>query len=71
VLSSLLTGVLGLQPRPSVVEAVVWLLYAVPMLVYVSWPRRGRRPAALPAPDGTAADSGPAATAERAHSNAG
>jgi high-affinity iron transporter len=40
VLSSLLTGMLGLQPKPTVGEAVGWLIYAVPMLVYVLWPRR-------------------------------
>ncbi len=40
--SSLLTGVLGVQPRPTVVEVVAWLLYAVPMLVFVGWPRRVR-----------------------------
>ncbi|HKT00290.1 MAG TPA: iron uptake transporter permease EfeU [Rugosimonospora sp.] len=47
VTASLLTGVLGLQPRPTVVEAAAWLLYAVPMVAYVAWPRR--RPA-KPAP---------------------
>lgn len=52
VISSLLTGVLGLQPEPTVIEVVVWLVYAVPMLVFLSWPRpTGRRPAAAkPAP---------------------
>jgi high-affinity iron transporter len=35
VLSSLLTGVLGLQPRPTLGEAGGWLLYALPMLAYV------------------------------------
>jgi high-affinity iron transporter len=46
VLSSLLTGVLGLRPEPTVVEAAGWLLYAVPMLAYVLLPRRPRlRPA--------------------------
>jgi iron uptake system component EfeO len=40
VLSSLLTGVLGLQPRPTVIEAAGWLLYAVPMLLYVLRPSR-------------------------------
>lgn len=47
-LSSLLTGVLGVQPQPTVVEALTWLLYAVPMLLYVGWPRRPviRRPSA-------------------------
>jgi high-affinity iron transporter len=38
--SSLLTGVLGLQPRPTVGEAAGWLIYAIPMLAYVLWPRR-------------------------------
>lgn len=50
VLSSLLTGVLGWQPRPAVVETIGWLAYAVPMLVYVGWPRR---PARKPAPSAT------------------
>ena len=39
VTSSVLTGVLGLQPQPTVGEAVGWLLYAVPMLAIVLWPR--------------------------------
>ena len=43
VSSSLLTGVLGLQPRPTVGEAAGWLIYAIPLLVYVLWPE-GRRP---------------------------
>ena len=43
VSSSLLTGVLGLQPRPTVGEAAGWLIYAIPLLVYVLWPD-GRRP---------------------------
>jgi len=38
VSGSLLTGMLGLQPSPTVIEAGVYLLYAVPMLVYVVWP---------------------------------
>jgi iron uptake system component EfeO len=37
--SSLLTGVLGLQPRPTVGETFGWLIYAIPMLAYVLWPR--------------------------------
>jgi high-affinity iron transporter len=40
VLSSLLTGMLGLQPQPTVGEAGGWLLYALPMLAYVLWPQR-------------------------------
>jgi len=43
VTSSLLTGVLGIQPQPTVGEAAGWLLYAVPMLLFVLWPA-GRRP---------------------------
>jgi high-affinity iron transporter len=51
VTSSLLTGMLGLQPQPTVAEAVVYVLYAVPMLVYVLWPQRARprAPARQPA----------------------
>jgi high-affinity iron transporter len=48
VLASLITGVLGIQPRPTVVEVVAWFLYAVPMLIFISWPRsRGPRPAPI------------------------
>jgi high-affinity iron transporter len=39
---SLLTGMLGLQPSPTVGEALVYLLYAVPMALYVLWPDRLR-----------------------------
>jgi high-affinity iron transporter len=46
VTSSLLTGMLGLQPQPTVAEAAVYLLYAVPMAAYVLWPHRPRRVAA-------------------------
>lgn len=49
VLSSLLTGVLGVQPRPTVAEVSVWLVYALPMLAFVAWPRGGGRPAPKPA----------------------
>jgi high-affinity iron transporter len=42
VSSSLLTGVLGLQPQPTVGEAAGWLLYAIPMLVFVLWPASNR-----------------------------
>jgi FTR1 family protein len=40
---SLLTGMLGLQPNPTVGEAAAYLLYAVPMGLYVVWPDRWRR----------------------------
>lgn len=48
--SSLLTGVLGIQPYPVVLEVVVWLLYVVPLLIYVLAPTTKRRtPAPAPA----------------------
>jgi high-affinity iron transporter len=37
--SALLTGMLGLQAQPTVVEAVVYVAFALPMLAYVLWPR--------------------------------
>jgi high-affinity iron transporter len=36
---SLLTGMLGLQPTPTVIEAILYLGYAVPMAVFVLWPQ--------------------------------
>jgi high-affinity iron transporter len=39
---SLLTGMLGLQPTPTQIEVAVYLLYAVPMTLYVLWPDRLR-----------------------------
>jgi high-affinity iron transporter len=50
--SSLLTGVLGIQPFPVWIEVIAWLAYLVPMLILVAWPSgpaRKPRPAA-PAP---------------------
>ena len=41
-LESLFTGVLGIQPRPTVLEVIGWLVYAVPMLLVVLWPRKRR-----------------------------
>ena len=38
VQASLLTGMLGLQSRPVVIEVVGWLLYLVPVGVFVAWP---------------------------------
>jgi high-affinity iron transporter len=43
VSGALLTGMLGLQPTPTQVEVAVYLLYAVPMTLYVLWPDRLRR----------------------------
>jgi high-affinity iron transporter len=42
--ASLLTGVLGVQPHPVLIEVIGWLVYAVPLLLYVGWPP-GRGPA--------------------------
>lgn len=47
--SSLLTGVLGIQPYPVVLEVVVWLVYVVPLLIYVLAPTTKRRKP-VPAP---------------------
>jgi high-affinity iron transporter len=63
VQSSLLTGMLGIQPRPVVVEVVAWLAYLLPVGIFVAWPpgrpvpRRRLRLAAA----GTAVAAGTAA----------
>jgi high-affinity iron transporter len=49
VLFSLFTGVLGIQPKPTVSEAAAWLIYTVPMLAFLTVPRRRARPAPRPA----------------------
>jgi high-affinity iron transporter len=38
VQSSLLTGMLGVQTHPVVIEVIGWLVYLVPVGVYVAWP---------------------------------
>ncbi|UGS37473.1 iron uptake system protein EfeO [Capillimicrobium parvum] len=43
VSGALLTGMFGLQPEPTVIEVVGWLVYAVPMLVFVLVPARRHR----------------------------
>jgi high-affinity iron transporter len=48
VTSSLLTGMLGLQPHPTYAEVGIWLLYAVPMLLYVLRPQGRRSRVAAP-----------------------
>lgn len=65
-LSSLLTGVLGLQPQVTLVEAIGWLVYLVVVGAFVVMPPR-RRPAAAAqavtaAPDVPAVRDAPAAT---------
>jgi len=54
-LSSLLTGVLGIQPYPAWIEVIAWLAYLVPLVVIVTWPARKRK-----APARTAAIRQPA-----------
>jgi high-affinity iron transporter len=39
VVSSLVTGMFGIQPRPTVIELVVWLVYLVPVALFVAWPQ--------------------------------
>jgi high-affinity iron transporter len=48
VLSSLVTGVLGIQPFPVRAEGIAWIVYLVPVLALVLWPQRRRRPAKPP-----------------------
>jgi high-affinity iron transporter len=43
--SSLVTGVLGIQPYPVWIEVFAWVAYLVPLLAIVCWPRRRPTPA--------------------------
>lgn len=49
IIESLLTGVLGLQRGPRVIEVIVWVIYFVPLAAYVVWPQPKRREATQPA----------------------
>jgi high-affinity iron transporter len=40
VRAALLTGMLGLQPVPTIGETLAWIAYAVPMALFVLWPTR-------------------------------
>jgi len=55
--SALLTGMLGVQVRPVLVEVLGWLVYALPMSLFVLWPS-GRRSSGTAR--GTRAESQPA-----------
>jgi high-affinity iron transporter len=57
VSGSLLTGMLGLQPQPTVIEVIVYLAYAVPMALFVIWPDRLRPRARAPKRPGVPAES--------------
>jgi high-affinity iron transporter len=48
-LSSVITGVLGIQPYPTWLMVAAWLVYAVPMTAVVLWPARRRAGARRPA----------------------
>jgi hypothetical protein len=50
--SSLFTGMLGIQPRPVVLEVLLWVFYLVPMSAFVLWPRHRRSPHASAATAG-------------------
>jgi high-affinity iron transporter len=50
VRASLITGMLGLQPTPTVIEVSLWLTYAIVMSLYVLWPH-GRTPQERRAPN--------------------
>jgi high-affinity iron transporter len=49
VRSALLTGMLGIQPKPTVAETAGYLIYLVPLLLFVLWPRQPRPLARVPA----------------------
>jgi high-affinity iron transporter len=56
--SSLVTGMLGIQPYPVLVEVLAWLVYLVPLMVYLLWPQgRPVRREPAPAPDPSPATS--------------
>ena len=61
ITQALLTGVLGIQPQPTVIEVAVWLLYLVPMLLLVLRPagRPGNPASAARAEAVQAAAAGP------------
>jgi high-affinity iron transporter len=50
VQGALITGVLGIQPDPRVIEVLGWFAYLVPVLALSLWPRAWRpRPTRIPA----------------------
>jgi high-affinity iron transporter len=49
VQSALVTGVLGIQPRPVWAEVIAWVAFLVPATLYVLWPR-GKRVSSSPRP---------------------
>jgi high-affinity iron transporter len=63
ITGSLLTGMLGLQPRPVTIEVIVYLAYAIPMALYVLWPDRFRPGRRVRKSSPKAASGAPAQTA--------
>ncbi|MEY2447535.1 MAG: high-affinity iron transporter [Acidimicrobiaceae bacterium] len=57
VQAALVTGILGIQPKPVVAEAVAWLAAFVPLLAFVLWPPR-RRTGERDAASAAASDDG-------------
>jgi high-affinity iron transporter len=51
VQSALLTGVLGIQPRPTVIEGVGWALYLVPVTAFVLRSSRRKAPSTSSKPE--------------------
>lgn len=47
VQASLFTGVLGIQPRPVVIEIIGWLCYLIPMTLYLFATKRPRPPSVI------------------------
>ena len=52
-----LAGIFGWDPRPSVEQVGVYLLYMVPVLVLFFWDRSRPRPAPAPAPQPAEAEA--------------
>jgi high-affinity iron transporter len=50
VQAALVTGMLGIQPKPVVAEVIAWLAAVVPLLAFVLWPARAK-PKATPEDD--------------------
>lgn len=43
IVAALVTGMLGIQPQPTIIETIGWLAYLVPAGLYVVWPQRRPR----------------------------
>jgi len=54
VVAALVTGMLGIRPVPTIAETIGWLIYLIPVGLYVFWPQRGGRPVSAPPRPGRA-----------------